>query len=130
DEIPSTDSSTPEDDSTPSEARNVDVQDPSQLVKRGFGGGGLGFGGFPISKFVAANRFEKAKLAKLAELENARRRKALAHNAVRLNTKNFNEVKFRNNVHKHAANKAKAIAANDLRNIHALKKARVGTGIF
>ncbi|GAA6002668.1 hypothetical protein JCM5350_003157, partial [Sporobolomyces pararoseus] len=96
--------------------------DAGSLSKRGFGGYG-GFGGPRFRKNVA---FKNAKLIRLAELENARRRKALEHAKVKFNTKKFNELKFKNDIHLNKDNKAKEIALADRKNVDAAKVKKVG----
>jgi hypothetical protein len=69
-------------------------------------------------------------LIRLAELEQARRRKALDRAKVRFNTKKFNELKFKNDVHLNKDNKAKEIALADRKDKEAarIKKFRSGGG--
>ncbi|GAA5917711.1 uncharacterized protein JCM6883_003084, partial [Sporobolomyces salmoneus] len=57
---------------------------------------------------------------------NARRRKALNRARVKFNTKKFNELKFKNNVHLNKDNKAKVVALKDRKNIAAAKLRKVG----
>jgi len=103
---------------------NDDYAEEGSLEKRSFGyggGGGFGYGGG--GRRLKKNfRFRNAKLAKIAEVEAARRRKALEHAKVKFNTKKFNELKFKNKLHINKSDKDKAIIAKDRKNIDKLKK--------
>ncbi|GAA5913001.1 uncharacterized protein JCM6883_000482, partial [Sporobolomyces salmoneus] len=59
----------------PQESNSIDADAGSSLMKRSFGHGGIGYGGFP--RFRKNTRLRNAKILKLVALENARRRKAL-----------------------------------------------------
>ncbi|GAA5918022.1 uncharacterized protein JCM6883_003285, partial [Sporobolomyces salmoneus] len=92
----------------PQESNSIDADAGSSLMKRSFGHGGIGYRGFP--RFRKNTRLRNAKILKLVALENARRRKALNRARVKFNTKKFNELKFKNNVHLNKDNKAKVVA--------------------
>jgi len=108
-----------------------DDSEEMSLEKRSFGhggfgyGGGLGYGGFGDfgGRRLKKNfRFRNAKLVKLAEVEAARRRKALEHAKVKFNTKKFNELKFKNRLHINEDDKDKAIIAKDRKNVDKVRK--------
>ncbi|GAA5890839.1 hypothetical protein JCM16303_006672, partial [Sporobolomyces ruberrimus] len=119
--------------SSSQDSMSTQVQpDAGSLSKRGFEGGlgyggygGYGFGGPRFRKDV---NFRNAKVIRLAEIEKARRRKALEHAKVRFNTKKFNELKFKNRVHLNKDSKAKELALADRKNLDAEKIKRVGGG--
>jgi hypothetical protein len=67
-------------------------------------------------------------LIRLAELEQARRRKALDRAKVRFNTKKFNELKFKNDVHLNKDNKAKEIALADRKDKEAARVKKLSSG--
>ncbi|GAA5917736.1 uncharacterized protein JCM6883_003520, partial [Sporobolomyces salmoneus] len=103
--------------------------DPTLLLsKRSFVGVGVEGGVTPrFRKTLAA---KDAKILKLVALENARRRKALNRARVKFNTRKFNELKFKNDVHLNKDNKAKVVALKDRKNLAEAKLSKVGGGFF
>ncbi|GAA5973035.1 hypothetical protein JCM3765_003553 [Sporobolomyces pararoseus] len=102
-----------------------DDEDSFVLRKRSFG-----LGGFGGNRFRDNLRFNDAKLLRLAELETARRRKALDLAKVRFNTKNFNDLEFDNNVHLNRDDNAKEIALADGKNLNLDRINKVGGNDF
>lgn len=132
---PDSDSESNEEVSPDDSGLGLDGQDSSSsLEKRSFGyGRGFGYGGgFPYygggRRINKKFRFRNAKVAALAKVEAARRRKALEHAKVRFNTKKFNELKFKNRLHINKDDKAKEVVAKDRKNIDKVKK--VGSGFW
>ncbi|GAA5903538.1 uncharacterized protein JCM6883_005034 [Sporobolomyces salmoneus] len=116
----------------PQESNSIDADAGSSLMKRSFGQGGIGYGGFvvPQPRLRKTLASKNAKILKLVALENARRRKALNRARVKFNTKKFNELKFKNDVHLNKDNKAKVVALKDRKDLATAKLSKIGGGFF
>ncbi|GAA5903557.1 uncharacterized protein JCM6883_005041 [Sporobolomyces salmoneus] len=108
--------------------RRKSIDPPVILSKRSFVGGDSFVVPQPRLRKTLASK--NAKILKLVALENARRRKALNRARVKFNTKKFNELKFKNDVHLNKDNKAEVVALKDRKNLAEAKSSKIGGGFF